>query len=157
MKIFLGLLASRAPECPCGWGQGWGCPGAVPTLVPGHCHQHRAPSRWHSTLRAGTAQSPCWLVALETAEFNNTSPVEGILCGNKVNSFYSQFITTPLILPFEAGLGHSARKVEECCRSHSRVGIHTVGKLQQTPIYGPLGKRCLLDHCLWFQEIGYLL
>ncbi|KAF2984502.1 hypothetical protein EK904_003447 [Melospiza melodia maxima] len=49
------------------------------------------------------------------------------------------------VLPFEAGLGHSVSKLEECCRSakrgHSQVGIHAEGKLQQAPIYGPLGKR----------------
>lgn len=48
--------------------------------------------------------------------------------GNKVTGFYLQVIITPLFLPFDAGLGHSFRRLEESCRSAVRgisyPGVH---------------------------------
>lgn len=82
-KIFLGLLSSKATECPCGWGAGLRLSrsSAHSGGLVTHCHQHRAPPpAGTGTLAWAEGQHGARAgVALGTSGFNRTSLMQEIL------------------------------------------------------------------------------
>lgn len=117
MSLWLGCRAEAVQEqCP----QWWPCH----TLPPAPC---TATGRDRDAgMGRGTARSTGWCGSGNFWIQQDLTNARDSLreAGNKVKSFYSQFISAPLVLPFEAGLGHGVRKLKNAAEVPYIVRIH---------------------------------